>query len=100
MAHFLSERSPLERRVCCSTGGEEGMSRCSWREPPAPSPSLRPLRLVIAVPSLSRLRLCCRQFHIPSEAEEGQRADDPVANVGLPPAQAVPGRGRESVVGV
>ena len=40
------------------------------------------------------------QRHVPGEADQGERADDVVAHVDLPPAQAVPGRGREGVVGV
>ena len=39
-----------------------------------------------------------RQLKFPGEAQANEGADDPVADVDLPPAQAVPGRGREGVV--
>src|SRR5947209_2243854 len=39
-----------------------------------------------------------RQLDFPGQANPGEGTDDPVADVDLPPVQAVPGRGRESVV--
>src|SRR6185437_61126 len=55
------------------------------------------LSLCRSVPHLSLFR---RQSHVPGETEQGEGADDPVAHVNLPPAQAVAGRAWEGVMGV
>src|SRR5260370_33405209 len=52
------------------------------------------LAAVVASGSLSGLRLFLRHLHVPGEAQQGEGADEPVARVDLPPAQAVAGRGR------
>src|ERR1043166_5170243 len=51
-------------------------------------------------PARLRPGLPGRQPHVPGEAQQGEGADDPVADVDLPPPEAVAGRGREGVVRV
>ena len=51
-------------------------------------------------PSFPRLRLSARHLHVPGEVQQGEGTDYQIARIGLPPAQAVAGRGREGVVGV
>ena len=63
---------------------------------------LRPRQGEFVLPVLARPAPAprARQLHVPGQAGKGEKADDPVARVGLPPAQAVPGRGRKCMVGV
>src|SRR4051794_32523153 len=51
-------------------------------------------------PPSSGLSLSGWQLDVPGEVQPGKHADDPETGVELPPAQAVPGRGREGVVRV
>src|SRR5205823_411216 len=55
---------------------------------------------VVRSGSLSVLRFFRRHFDVPGQMHPGEDADDPVAHVDLPPAQAVAGRGREGVMRV
>src|SRR5262245_36621374 len=47
--------------------------------------------------TLTASDMSCRSA-APRQTQQGKGANDPVADVDLPPAQAVPGRGREGVV--
>src|SRR4051794_23855915 len=81
-------------------GGDDGRGPPQGRNVLAGAPGGERAGEAASGPLFPQLRLFRRQLHVPGEAEQGEGADDPVADVDLPPAQAVAGRGREGVVRV